>query len=273
MKKIADALRPDEPHGLRDLFDELLRRVARTAGGPRRRRTRASAGRGRRPRAASRTAPASSHMRKVENSLRAILHGGELEQVQRSGARGGRRSRSRARRRTCSRALLLELGDRAEQHAGGLRRHAADVLQVGLALVAGEVHEQGAEVGEVQQRELVAARRTRTRARARSAACRSSRAPSRAARGPNDDTRRPQRDPFTEPAERPELDGSPRRAAQSMPRAAMRSSIFSLCIAGCIKPGEVALHVGGEHRDAGVPRAARRGAAPSPSSRSPSRRR
>ena len=52
-------------------------------------------------------------------------------------------------------ALVLELADRAQQHAGGRRRDPADGLQLGLALVAGQPVEHRLEVGEVEQRQAV----------------------------------------------------------------------------------------------------------------------
>ena len=51
--------------------------------------------------------------------------------------------------------LLLELDQLAQQHAGGGRRQAADGLQLGLALVAGEVGEQVDEVDQVEQRQAL----------------------------------------------------------------------------------------------------------------------
>ena len=49
--------------------------------------------------------------------------------------------------------LLVELHDLAEQHAGRGRRQPADALELGLAVVAGEVLQHRAEVVEVDQRE------------------------------------------------------------------------------------------------------------------------
>ena len=136
----ADALGADEAHGLRDLVEELLRRVLEQQVGLVEEEDELGlvevADLGQRRSNSS----ASSHMRKVEKSLGLSCTAASSRQLMTPSPSGVVRSRSVDRELGLAEegvgALLLELDDRAQQHAGGRRRQAADGLELGLALVA-----------------------------------------------------------------------------------------------------------------------------------------
>ena len=146
-------------------------------------------------------------------------------------------------------ALLVELDDLAEEHAGGRRRQSADALELGLAVVAGEVLQHRAQVVEVDEREPGAGRRSRTPARATTSASRWRRAPWPAA---GVRTTTPRRAPARRGRGRRARGTTPdgRSAPTRRPSSATRSVTLSLGSPGSQQAGEVTLDVGREHRHA-----------------------
>ncbi len=249
----ADALGPDEPHGLGDLVEELLRRAleeqVRLVEEEHQLGLREVAGLGQ---LVEQLGEEPHEERGEQAGL--VLDGRQLEDVDDALAVGGRpdevvdRQLGLAEERLG--ALLVELDDVAQQHPGGGGRQAADALQRRLALVAREVLEDGPEVVEVEQRQALlvgVVEDERQRRRLRLVGVEHLGEQLRAeTRGGGADG-----DPRTQSSQGPE---GHRLAGRGPLDAQLRHPGRDLVVGGARlqQPGQVALDVGGEHGHAEV---------------------
>jgi hypothetical protein len=147
-------------------------------------------------------------------------------------------------------AAVLELDQLAEQHADRRRRHAADPGQLCLAVLGAEEREQGAQVGEVEKRQSLLVRVAKQQGQAlllRLVRLEHLAEQQRAEVG----DRRPHRNPWADAADR-EVVHRERLRLERLPELLPAVGGDPARAARLGEPGQIALHVGGEDRDAGV---------------------
>ena len=195
---------------------------------------------------------ASSHMRKVEKSCgRSCTWGSSRQEIDPLAVGGRAQQVARLELRLAeevARALVLEGDEVAQDDAGRRARQAAEVLEVGLALVGGQVADDRAQVLEVEQREAVLVGVVEDQPEA--ALLRVVEAEDLAEQGRAEARDRgADRDAVALAAERVELAWgmpSPSTACRRRPRG----GDLVAALAGRRETRQVALHVGEEDRDA-----------------------